>query len=102
MVCSVKDTKGNPVVGAEIHVWEADSEGQYDIEKPDRSGPDGRGILHSDEKGLFYFDAIVPVPYPILCDGPVGKFLDAAGRHPYRPSHMHFLFEKPGYDNLIT
>jgi hypothetical protein len=23
-------------------------------------------------------------------------------RHPYRPSHMHFMFEKAGYDHLIT
>lgn len=23
-------------------------------------------------------------------------------RHPFRPAHMHFMFEKPGYDHLIT
>jgi hypothetical protein len=23
-------------------------------------------------------------------------------RHCYRPSHMHFMFDKSGYDHLIT
>jgi protocatechuate 3,4-dioxygenase beta subunit len=100
--CTVRDTAGRPVAGARIHVWEADSHGEYDIEKADQAGPDGRGILRSDADGEFYFDAIVPVPYPILCDGPVGKFLEAASRHPYRPAHMHFMFEKEGFDTLIT
>lgn len=35
-------------------------------------------------------------------DGPVGKFLKRVHRHPYRPAHMHFMFAKAGYDNLIT
>lgn len=102
VVCTVKDTQGNPLPNARIHVWEADSNGEYDIEKSERSGPDGRGILHSDDRGEFYFDAIVPVPYPILCDGPVGIFFEVSGRHQYRPAHMHFMFEKEGFDPLIT
>jgi protocatechuate 3,4-dioxygenase beta subunit len=56
----------------------------------------------SDENGDFWFKAIVPVPYPIPHDGPVGKLLKALDRHPYRPSHMHFMFKKAGYDPLIT
>ncbi|KAJ2995765.1 hypothetical protein NUW58_g1182 [Xylaria curta] len=100
--CTVKDTHGNPIPGARIHVWEADSHGEYDIEKSDRAGPDGRGILRSNEQGEFYFNAITPVPYPILCDGPVGTFFEISGRHQYRPAHMHFMFEKEGFDKLIT
>jgi len=44
----------------------------------------------------------VPVPYPIPSDGPVGKLLKKLGRHCFRPSHVHFMFEKEGYDHLIT
>lgn len=58
--------------------------------------------MKSDNDGIFWFNAIVPVPYPIPHDGPVGQLLKKLKRHPYRPSHMHFMFEKPGYDNLIT
>ncbi|KAI1381993.1 protocatechuate 3,4-dioxygenase beta subunit [Hypoxylon crocopeplum] len=102
VLCTVRDTQGNPLPGARIHVWEADSNGEYDIEKPNMDGPDGRGILYSNDQGEFYFDAIVPVPYPVICDGPVGKFFEVSGRHQYRPAHMHFMFEKEGFDHLIT
>lgn len=67
-----------------------------------RAGPDGRAVVISDEKGQFWFKAIVPVPYPIPSDGPVGKLLKRLGRHCFRPSHVHFMFEKEGFDHLIT
>jgi protocatechuate 3,4-dioxygenase beta subunit len=73
---------------------------QYDDYSGDK--PDGRAVIKSDAEGVFWFKAIVPVPYQIPNDGPVGKMLDLLGRHPWRPSHMHFMFEKSGYDNLIT
>lgn len=85
-----------------IDVWEADSTGHYDVQYSDYKRPEGRGIIHSDRNGRFWFKAITPVPYPIPHDGPVGKLLQKLKRHPYRPSHMHFMFEKEGYDHLIT
>ncbi|KAH7074058.1 Intradiol ring-cleavage dioxygenase [Paraphoma chrysanthemicola] len=100
--CTVKDTGGNPISGAEIDVWETDSKGFYDVQHADRDGPDGRAVLTSDESGDFWFKAIVPVPYPIPHDGPVGKLLKVLNRHPYRPSHMHFMFKKDGYDPLAA
>ncbi|KAH7024077.1 Intradiol ring-cleavage dioxygenase [Ilyonectria destructans] len=102
VVCSVKDTQGNPVVGVNIDVWETDSKGFYDVQHADRAGPDGRAVVKSDQDGMFFFQAIVPVPYPIPNDGPVGQLLGVLNRHPYRPSHFHFMFDKPGYDKLIT
>lgn len=88
--------------GVKIDVWETDSKGFYDVQHADREGPDGRAVLRSDGEGVFWFKAIVPVPYPIPHDGPVGQLLKKLRRHPYRPSHMHFMFEKAGYDHLIT
>ena len=102
VLCTLKDTNGIPIPGAKIDVWETDSKGLYDVQHADRSGPDGRAVLTSDEAGKFWFKAIVPVPYPIPHDGPVGKLLKQLNRHPYRPSHMHFMFKKDGYDPLIT
>ena len=102
VLCTIKDSHGKPVSDVKIDIWETDSSGHYDVQYLDREGPDGRCILHSDEKGKFWFEAIKPVPYPIPHDGPVGKLLEKLGRHPYRPAHMHFMFEKPGYDHLIT
>jgi protocatechuate 3,4-dioxygenase beta subunit len=102
VLCSLKDSTGRPVEGCKIDIWETDSTGHYDVQHADRSGPDGRCIMHSDQSGLFWFKAIKPVPYPIPHDGPVGTLLKKLQRHPYRPSHMHFMFEKAGYDHLIT
>jgi hydroxyquinol 1,2-dioxygenase len=28
--------------------------------------------------------------------------LDAQGRHPYRPAHVHFMIGAPGYETLVT
>ncbi|OCK73662.1 cathecol 1,2-dioxygenase [Lepidopterella palustris CBS 459.81] len=102
VLCTVKDTAGRPISGVKIDIWETDSHGFYDVQRPDRNGPDGRTVMQSDREGVFWFKAVVPVPYAIPHDGPVGKMLKLLNRHPYRPSHMHFMFDKPGYDHLIT
>ncbi|OGM40579.1 catechol dioxygenase [Aspergillus bombycis] len=102
VVCTLKDTHGNPISDVKIDIWETDSTGHYDVQYADRNGPDGRCIMRSDDTGVFWFNAITPVPYPIPHDGPVGKLLKKLHRHPFRPSHMHFMFEKEGYDHLIT
>ena len=102
VICTVKDTSGKPVAGVKIDIWETDSEGFYDVQHEDRDGPDGRCVMQSDDDGNFWFKAILPVEYPIPHDGPVGQLLKKLHRHPYRPAHMHFMFEKPGWDHLIT
>ncbi|KAL4919696.1 Intradiol ring-cleavage dioxygenase [Aspergillus aurantiobrunneus] len=102
VVASIRDNEGQPVSDVKVDVWEGDSKGFYDVQNPNRTGPDGRGVLRSDDEGMFFFQAIVPVPYPIPMDGPVGKMLTALGRHPNRPGHVHFMLDKPGYDLLIT
>ncbi|KAI1905657.1 hypothetical protein LOZ12_006628 [Ophidiomyces ophidiicola] len=102
VTCTVTDTSGNPIEGVKVDIWETDSTGHYDVQHPNRTKPDGRGVLHSDAQGAFWFKAIKPVPYPIPHDGPVGKMLKLLKRHPYRPAHMHFMFEKPGFDHLIS
>ncbi|KAJ6038228.1 uncharacterized protein N7446_005041 [Penicillium canescens] len=102
VVCTLRDTEGRPVEGVKIDIWETDSSGHYDVQYAGREGPDGRCIMRSGSDGVFWFKAITPVPYPIPHDGPVGRLLKKLHRHPYRPSHMHFMFEKEGYDHLIT
>jgi len=102
VLCTVKDTKGNPIEGCKIDIWETDSSGKYDVQYADREEPDGRAVLMSDNEGYFWFKCIVPVSYPIPHDGPVGKLLKRLRRHPFRPSHIHFMFDKKGYDHLIT
>ncbi|CAA9966300.1 Chlorocatechol 1-2-dioxygenase [Pyrenophora teres f. maculata] len=103
VLCTVKTTSGEPVPGVKVDVWETDSHGKYDVQYETRGDKaDGRAVIQSDDDGVFWFKGIVPVPYPIPNDGPVGKLLEKLGRHCWRPSHMHFMFEKSGFDNLVT
>jgi len=103
VLCTVKTTNGEPVSDVKIDVWETDSKGKYDVQYENRGDKaDGRAVIRSDKDGVFWFKGIVPVPYPIPNDGPVGKLLEKLGRHCWRPSHMHFMFEKEGFDNLVT
>ena len=43
-----------------------------------------------------------PAPYTVPEDGPVGELLRATGRHPWRPSHLHFIVTANGYRSLVT
>lgn len=60
------------------------------------------GDTHSDADGKYIFHTIKPSFYPIPHDGPVGQMLDAMGRHPYRPAHIHFIVSAQGYQSVTT
>ena len=93
---------GEPIPNATINVWQADDDGLYDVQYEDLGHSQARGILKSDAEGRYYFKTIVAEPYPIPTDGPVGVLLNATRRHPWRPAHLHFMVEAPGYQRLIT
>ncbi|HTJ93510.1 MAG TPA: intradiol ring-cleavage dioxygenase [Pararobbsia sp.] len=93
---------GKPVVNAQIEVWQADEEGYYDVQYRDLEAHRARGVLRSLSDGRYFFRTIVAEPYPIPHDGPVGKMLEALGRHPWRPAHLHFMITAPGYEKLVT
>ncbi len=97
----VRSITGEALPGARLEVWQADSEGFYDVQKPEGQAQ-GRGTLHADPAGRFHFKSIVAESYPIPHDGPVGKMLDAMGRHPWRPAHLHFMVSAPGHETLVT
>ncbi|PZQ78247.1 MAG: hydroxyquinol 1,2-dioxygenase [Variovorax paradoxus] len=99
---TVRGIGGEPVPGAHIDVWQSDEDGLYDVQHADISHAQARGILNADEKGGYHFRSILAVPYAIPHDGPVGDLLAAAGRHPWRPAHLHFLIKAEGYETLTT
>ena len=94
--------QGEPVPGAHLDVWQSDDEGLYDVQRPELSHAQARAVVQADEQGRFDFRSIVAVPYAIPHDGPVGQMLKATGRHPWRPAHLHFMIQAPGYETLIT
>ncbi|MGW4826360.1 maleylacetate reductase and hydroxyquinol 1,2-dioxygenase domain-containing protein [Amycolatopsis japonica] len=98
----VTDTAGAPIEDAVVDVWQSNEDGFYDVQLPELDGPVLRGRFRTGADGRLKFWSILPCAYPIPDDGPVGKLLAAAGRHPYRPAHVHFLVQADGYQRLIT
>ncbi|MEX3815481.1 dioxygenase [Paraburkholderia sp. BR13439] len=100
---TIEDTRGKPIAGALIETWHADDRGFYDVQRDTgKSALDMRARFHTDEKGRFWYRSVVPAAYPIPNDGPVGKMLDAQGRHPFRPAHVHFKLGAPGFETVVT
>ncbi|MGR9579789.1 intradiol ring-cleavage dioxygenase [Pandoraea sputorum] len=99
---SIRGLDGRPVAGARIDVWQADAQGLYDVQRDDLDTAQGRGVLHADEAGMYRFRTVLAQAYPIPTDGPVGELLTATARHPWRPAHLHFRIEAPGYETLVT
>ena len=99
---TVKSLDGTPIPNALINVWQADADGQYDVQYAHLAHPQARGILNADAGGNFHFKTILAEAYPIPSDGPVGQMLAATQNHPWRPAHLHFMIEAAGYERLIT
>ncbi len=99
---TVRGIGGEPVAGATIDVWQSDEDGTYDVQRPGLDHAQGRARLASEADGRYRFRSILAVPYPIPHDGPVGQLLERTGRHPWRPAHLHFMIQAPGYETLIT
>ncbi|MCW6509264.1 intradiol ring-cleavage dioxygenase [Lichenifustis flavocetrariae] len=99
----VLDTSGKPIDGALLDVWQTNEDGFYDVQQKGVQ-PDFnlRGVFTSGPGGSYWFRSVKPRFYPIPDDGPVGKMLEAIGRHPNRAAHIHFIVTAPGYDPVIT
>ena len=98
----VIDEEGRPIAGAVLDVWQASPTGKYDVQDPHQPEMNLRGIFRSGDGGEFWFKTVKPAAYPIPDDGPVGELLQATGRHPMRPAHIHFMVRAPGFKPLTT
>lgn len=99
----ITDSNGGPIADATLDVWQTDSDGFYDVQRPKhRNEMRLRGRFRTDADGSYRFRTIKPVSYPLPTDGPVGRMLDRLGRHPYRPAHIHFIVSAPGYTPVTT
>lgn len=69
-----------------------------------RIGPrGGRGaVQRTGADGRFICRTTVAAPQPVAHDGPVGRLLQALGRPPWRPAHLHITIDAPGYEPLAT
>ncbi|HET8977710.1 MAG TPA: dioxygenase [Solirubrobacteraceae bacterium] len=98
----VTDLDGHGIAGATLDIWQNASNRLYAVQDPAQTPTNLRGRFLSRGDGGFALRTVRPVPYPIPDDGPVGRMLVAAGRHAWRPAHIHFMVSAPGYRTLVT
>lgn len=98
----IKDTEGNPIEGASLDIWQTAPNGLYSSQDPDQDTYSFHGIQTTSSDGRYAFTSVKPVEYTVPTDGPVGDILNATGRHPWRPSHLHFIVKAEGYRSLVT
>jgi protocatechuate 3,4-dioxygenase beta subunit len=98
----VTDMDGNPIAGADVHVWQSSPAGLYENQDPTQAEMNLRGIFTTLADGSFSFRSVKPAGYPVPIDGPTGALLAAQKRHNMRPAHLHFLIHKPGYKTIAS
>ena len=97
----VMDFDGKPIGNALLDIWQTDGEGLYEAQIEER-GAYMRGIYHSKPDGTYLIRTVAPIGYTIPLDGTVGNLFSKTNISPYRPAHIHFLLESPGYHRIIT
>ena len=76
----VFDTRGNPLEGATLEIWQANDSGLYDLD-----GYRFRAALVADRAGRYGFESVMPGHYP-------GRVCQ----------HVHYLVQAPGCKPLTT
>lgn len=90
----VLDDGLNPVPGALVEIWQANTHGRYHHERDSNPAPEdpafqGWGQIRTDAEGCYSFRTIIPGPYPVNDEW-------------WRPPHIHFKVAKRGYHELVT
>jgi catechol 1,2-dioxygenase len=98
----VASTTGTPLPGAVVDIWQTGPSGGYDIWDERQPEHNFRGRFRVPETGAYEFETMVPKPYTVPTDGPVGRYLEAVGQHPWRPAHIHFKVTADGHEPLVT
>ncbi len=98
----VTSTGDTPLSDAVIDVWQTGPEGGYDLWDPRQPAYNFRGRFGVDGSGAYEFETMVPRPYTVPTDGPVGRYLETVGQHPWRPAHIHFKVAAAGHAPLTT
>lgn len=92
----VTDENCNPISGALVMIWHANTHGKYTHEYDTNKIEDdpnfqGWGQMKTNEKGEYSFKTIKP-----------GKYMFDADNDDWRAPHIHFKVARRGYHELIT
>jgi protocatechuate 3,4-dioxygenase beta subunit len=98
----VTSADGSPLSDAVVDVWQTGPSGGYDLWDPRQPAYNFRGRFGVDGSGRYEFQTMVPRPYTVPTDGPVGRYLEMVGQHPWRPAHIHFRVDAADHERLTT
>jgi hydroxyquinol 1,2-dioxygenase len=98
---TVRSLDGTPVPKAVLDVWQADEDGAYEAQLVVEEAR-LRARYTTREDGSYCIRTIAPKGYSIPMDGPVGDLIRQTEISHFRPAHVHFLLNVPGYRPLIT
>ena len=98
---TVRGLDGTPVGGAVLDVWQADEDGAYEAQLPVEEAR-LRAKYTTRADGSYCVRTIAPKGYSIPMDGPVGELIGQTDISHFRPAHVHFLLNVPGFRPLIT
>ena len=99
---TIKTEDGAPIPGATLDIWQTAPNGLYASQDAEQDTYSFHGLQTVGADGRYAFTTVKPVEYTVPTDGPVGAILNACGRHPWRPSHLHYIVEAEGYQPLVT
>jgi protocatechuate 3,4-dioxygenase beta subunit len=88
---------GKPLPSAELDIWQADHNGNYDL-----VGRHLSGIVRADSEGRYSVHTVVPKDYSDHDNDPVGELYQALGRHNRRSAHIHLKVRYAGQVVLTT
>ncbi len=98
----VLDPQGQPLAGAIVDLWHANTRGTYSFFGQSQSEYNLRRRIVTDAEGRYRARSIVPSGYGCDPQGPTQECLDLLGRHGQRPAHVHFFISAPGHRHLTT
>ncbi|RON80735.1 catechol 1,2-dioxygenase [Pseudomonas fluorescens] len=98
----VVDLLGQPVAGAIVDLWQANTKGNYSYFDKSQSAYNLRRRIVTDADGRYRARSIVPSGYGCDPQGPTQECLNLLGRHGQRPAHIHYFISAPGYRHLTT
>jgi len=99
---TVRGEDGNPIAGAIVDLWHANSKGGYSFIDGEQSAYNLRRRIETDSKGRYVARTIVPNGYGCPPESATRELMTLLGRHAERPAHVHYFVSAPGYRQLTT
>ena len=101
---TVTGPDGNPVAGAVVECWHANSKGFYSHFNPTgtQSEFNLRGAVRTGDDGKYEFRTLMPVGYGCPPQGSTQQLLNVLARHGDRPAHVHFFVTGDNFRKLTT